>query len=68
MTHGIVKWFNGEKGYGFLEGQTGGADVFVHHSQIDMDGYRILREGQRVEFDLVDGEKGPQAEKVVPLD
>lgn len=68
MTRGIVKWFHGEKGYGFLQAETGGADVFVHHSQIDMDGFRTLHEGQQVEFRLVDGEKGPQAEQVVPLD
>ena len=67
MAQGAVKWFNAEKGYGFIEIDGGGADVFVHHSKIDMDGYRALDEGQRVEFDVAQGEKGPQAENVRPL-
>lgn len=67
MAQGSVKWFNAEKGYGFIEIDGGGADVFVHHSKIDMDGYRSLDEGQRVEFDVAQGEKGPQAENVRPL-
>jgi CspA family cold shock protein len=66
-VQGTVKWFNGEKGYGFIEVDGPGADVFVHHSRIDMDGYRTLAEGQRVEVDVVAGEKGPQAEQVRPL-
>lgn len=66
-VQGTVKWFNGEKGYGFIEVDGPGADVFVHHSRIDMDGYRTLAEGQRVEVDVVPGEKGPQAEQVRPL-
>ncbi|PWH06780.1 cold-shock protein [Brachybacterium endophyticum] len=64
MAQGTVKWFNGEKGYGFVEVDGGGADVFIHHSAIDMDGYRTLDEGQRVELDVAQGEKGPQAEQV----
>ena len=66
MAQGSVKWFNAEKGFGFIEIDGGGADVFVHHSKIDMDGYRSLDEGQRVEFDVTQGDKGPQAEKVRP--
>ena len=61
---GIVKWFNAEKGYGFIAVDGGGADVFVHFYAIQSDGYRSLDEGQRVEFDVVQGQKGPQAEAV----
>lgn len=61
---GKVKWFNSEKGYGFIE-RDGGKDVFVHFSAIQMDGYKALEEGQSVEFDIVDGERGPQAANVV---
>ena len=60
---GIVKWFNGEKGYGFIEVE-GGPDVFVHFSAITGGGYRSLEEGQKVEFDITQGQKGPQAENV----
>ena len=60
---GQVKWFNNAKGYGFL-GRDGGPDVFVHYSAIQLDGYKSLREGDEVEFDIVDGEKGPQADHV----
>ncbi|MGZ4397285.1 MAG: cold-shock protein [Gaiellaceae bacterium] len=63
MAQGTVKWFSNEKGYGFIE-REGGEDVFVHHSKITMDGYRTLVEGQRVEFDVVQGDKGLQAENV----
>jgi CspA family cold shock protein len=64
---GTVKWFNAEKGYGFLslDGQEG--DVFVHWSAIQTDGYKSLQEGQRVEFNIVQGPKGAQADTVVPL-
>ncbi|HEX2953414.1 MAG TPA: cold-shock protein [Bacillota bacterium] len=64
MMVGRVKWFNSEKGYGFIE-HEGGKDVFVHFSAIQMDGYKALEEGQTVEFDIVDGERGPQAANVV---
>ncbi|MBV7412666.1 cold-shock protein [Dermabacteraceae bacterium P13115] len=67
MAQGSVKWFNAEKGFGFIETDGGGSDVFVHHSSIDMTGYRSLNEGQRVEFDVTDGPKGPQAENVRAL-
>ena len=60
---GTVKWFNNAKGYGFL-GHEGGADVFVHYSSIQLDGYKTLKEGDEVEFDIIQGEKGPQADKV----
>jgi cold shock protein len=61
MTQGTVKWFNGEKGFGFIATDGGGADVFVHHSEIDAGGFRSLDEGQRVEFEVGQGQKGPQA-------
>jgi CspA family cold shock protein len=60
---GTVKWFNGSKGFGFIERDAGG-DVFVHYSAIQGEGYRSLDEGQRVEFAVVEGEKGPQAQNV----
>ena len=61
---GTVKWFNASKGFGFIEREND-SDVFVHYSQIDSDGFRTLEEGQRVEFSVVDGQKGPQAQNVV---
>lgn len=63
MTEGTVKWFNNSKGFGFIE-QDGGKDVFVHHSSIQMEGFKSLDEGARVTFDLVEGQKGPAAENV----
>jgi CspA family cold shock protein len=63
---GTVKWFNNEKGYGFLAVE-GGKDVFVHHTAIQSEGYRSLSEGQKVEFSVEQGPKGPQASMVVPL-
>lgn len=63
VAQGTVKWFNGEKGYGFIA-VDGGNDVFVHYSAIEMDGYKSLEEGQRVEFEVTQGQKGPQADKV----
>jgi CspA family cold shock protein len=63
VAEGTVKWFNSEKGYGFIA-VDGGDDVFVHFSAIDMDGYKTLNDGQRVEFEITQGQKGPQAEKV----
>ncbi len=61
---GTVKWFNNAKGYGFL-GRDGGADVFVHYSSIQTEGYKSLKEGDPVEFDIIQGEKGPQADQVM---
>lgn len=66
MQTGTVKWFNAEKGYGFIE-MEGGNDVFVHFSAIVGEGFKTLDEGQRVEFDVVEGNRGPQAENVVKL-
>ena len=59
MASGVVKWFNAEKGYGFITVDEGGQDVFVHYSAIDMNGYRSLTEGQRVEFEVGTGDEGP---------
>lgn len=64
MATGTVKWFNAEKGFGFITVDEGGQDVFVHFSAIDMSGYKVLEEGQKVEFELGQGQKGPQAESV----
>jgi len=61
MATGTVKWFNASKGYGFISPNSGGDDVFAHFSSIEMDGYKTLKEGQRVEFEIQDGPKGPQA-------
>jgi CspA family cold shock protein len=66
MPVGTVKWFNATKGFGFISPDGGGADVFVHHSAIEMRGYRELTEGQRVEFEITEGKKGPQAASVRP--
>ncbi|MCT4508042.1 MAG: cold-shock protein [Tepidibacter sp.] len=66
MNKGTVKWFNAEKGYGFLSIE-GGEDVFVHFSAIEGDGYKTLEEGQQVEFEVVDGARGPQASNVIKL-
>jgi CspA family cold shock protein len=65
---GVVKWFNGEKGYGFIARDNGEKDVFVHFSAINAEGFRTLREGQRVEFEVVEGDKGPQAQNVELID
>jgi len=67
MATGIVKWFNGEKGYGFIAPDDGSADVFAHYSAIQSTGFRSLDENQRVEFDVTQGPKGPQAENIRPL-
>ncbi len=64
MKHGVVKWFNAEKGFGFISVDDGN-DVFVHFSAIQAHGYKALEEGQKVEFELVDGEKGPEAANVM---
>lgn len=66
IMQGKVKWFNSEKGFGFIE-RDGGDDVFVHFSAIQNDGYKTLEEGQKVEFEIVDGARGPQAANVVKL-
>ena len=63
---GKVKWFNNAKGYGFI-GRDDGPDVFVHYSSIQIDGYKSLKEGDEVEFDIVEGQKGPQADSVIRL-
>ena len=64
MTQGTVKWFSDDKGFGFIAQEGGGADVFVHHTNIQGTGYKSLNDDQRVEFDVVAGPKGPQAENV----
>jgi cold shock protein len=67
MVQGSVKWFNADKGFGFIEQDGGGTDVFVHHSAITTEGYRSLDESQRVEFEVSQGQKGPQADNVRPI-
>ncbi len=67
MAQGTVKWFNADKGYGFIAPDDGTADVFVHHSAIEADGYRSLQDNQRVEYNVTQGAKGPQAEQVHPI-
>ncbi|MCZ3389529.1 MAG: cold-shock protein [Actinomycetia bacterium] len=66
MAQGTVKWFNAEKGYGFIAVDEG-PDVYVHYSQIQMEGFRALEDGQRVEFEISQGQKGPQADSVRPV-
>jgi len=65
--NGTVKWFNDSKGFGFITPEDGSRDCFVHHSVIQSDGFRSLAEGESVEFDMVEGEKGPAAENVVAV-
>jgi cold shock protein len=67
MATGTVKWFNAEKGFGFIAPDDNSADVFVHYSAINSSGYRSLDENQKVEFDVTQGPKGPQAENVRPI-
>jgi cold shock protein len=67
MALGTVKWFNAEKGFGFITPDDGGADVFAHFSAIAATGYRTLDENQRVEFEIAQGQKGPQAENIRPM-
>jgi len=66
MVQGTVKWFNAEKGYGFITVDDTGQDVFVHYSAIEMQGYKVLEDGQAVTFEVGTGPKGPQAESVKP--
>ncbi len=67
MAQGVVKWFNAEKGYGFITPDDGGKDLFVHYSEIQASGYRSLEEGQRVSYEPQDSPKGPQASQVNPI-
>jgi CspA family cold shock protein len=67
MATGKVKWFNDQKGFGFIQRDDGGKDVFVHHSSINASGFRSLAEGQVVQFDIVEDAKGPKAQNVQPV-
>ena len=67
MPQGTVKWFNAEKGFGFIAQDGGGPDVFVHFSAIQAEGYRSLEENQRVEFEVTQGQRGPQADQGRPI-
>lgn len=67
MATGTVKWFNDAKGYGFITPDDGGEDLFAHFSAIKMDGFKTLKQGQRVTFDLKEGEKGKQADNIKPV-
>lgn len=67
MATGIVKWFNSDRGFGFIAQDDGGKDVFAHHTNVNVQGFRGFTEGQKVEFDIVQGPKGPQAENITPV-
>jgi len=67
MTKGKVKWFNDAKGFGFIDGEGIDKDIFVHHTAIQAEGFRSLNEGEEVEFELIEGPKGPKAENVTRL-
>ena len=64
MAKGTVKWFNDEKGFGFITPADGGKDLFAHHTEVQMDGYKSLKEGQEVEFEATQGAKGPAASRI----
>lgn len=66
MSQGIVKWFNNSKGYGFLTEENGRDDIFAHFSSVEMEGYKSLKRGQHVEFEVIDGPKGLQAQNIRP--
>ncbi len=66
MDSGTVKWFNDKKGYGFITPDEGGDDLFIHHSNVEMEGFKTLSDGQKVEYEAGEGKKGPEATKVVP--
>ena len=68
MATGTVKWFSASKGYGFISPEDGGTDVFAHFSAIEMDGFKTLKEGQAVEYEVQEGPKGPQASKITPAE
>ncbi len=68
MTVGVVKWFNDAKGFGFIEPEGGGADVFAHFSAVQMEGFRTLKQGGRVEYELIQGPKGDLAQNIRPVD
>lgn len=68
MATGTVKWFNDAKGFGFIEPEAGGEDIFAHFSAIQMDGFRTLKQGSKVRFEVVDGPKGQLAQNISPLD
>jgi len=68
MAAGTVKWFNSSKGYGFISPADGSEDIFAHFSEIEMEGYKALKEGQNVEFEVAEGQKGKHAEKIRPAD
>ena len=67
MNKGTVKWFNAQKGYGFITNESTGEDVFVHFSALNMDGFKELKDGEAVEFEVIEGPKGPQAANVTRL-
>ena len=67
MAEGIVKWFNPDKGFGFITPDDGGNDLFVHHTSIDVEGFKTLQDGERVKFEVGQGQKGPAANHVQPI-